>query len=249
MNLKDFEKHKAAIWDKCEKECGFPLVREFRNFVEREEVGDPKEYINGDPEGEESYLASLQSVSEKYVTAMRLIPKGKPSHDEKPSQPKRRYRKCSERRFYLVNFVIDRPYKRGTLIDWKRMVTEWNRAHPSDLMSLSALRVEYQRALKEDSLMLQVYIIRNTQVLTNTWQALGKRFKDLANGNPINFGMAALAGQKLWNDNQPLIVFLAEAIKKSPRFKEIQVHSPKQAARLESELEAIVNVGDLKPLV
>ena len=253
MNLKNLEKCKTAIWHERENECGFPLVQEFRDFVERNEVGDPKDYVDGDPEGEEAYLDGLESVSKRYVTAMRLIPKGKPYYNEKSSQPKRRYRKCFVRRFYLVNFVIDkasnRVYKRGTRFDWQHIVAEWNKSNPSDTLESSTLRVEYQRAIKDGALVLQVYIIQSNQILTNSWQPLQKQLKDMADTNPISFGMAAIAGQQLWNDTQPLISLLAEVIKKSPLFKEIEVHNPRQGARPESKLEAIVNMGDISNVV
>ena len=69
MDLKYFEKRKTAIWAKYEKEAGFPLTQKFRDYVEWEEVGDPKEYIDGEPEGEEEYLEARERVSMEHVTA------------------------------------------------------------------------------------------------------------------------------------------------------------------------------------
>jgi len=244
----DITKEIKTIRTEAEKELGFPLVEKFWDIVE-DDVGNAATDYDGDPEGQEEYIESYRNVTGRYVMALSALPsiKAKPSTDGngEPTQPKKRYRKCFERRFYLVNFVIDRPYKRGTRIDWKRMVTEWNKSHPSDPMPLSTLRVEYQRAIKEDALMLQVYIIRDNRFLTGLWQPLEKQLRDMANNNPISFGMAAIAGQKLWNDTQPLISLLAEAIKKSPMFKEIEAHNPEEAARINSELEALVNMGDI----
>ncbi|GAJ16247.1 unnamed protein product, partial [marine sediment metagenome] len=190
-------------------------------------------------------------LSENIPIWKTILHKGGTSaaRDSTEAKSRKIYRKCFERRFYLVNFVMDRPYKRGTRIDWKRMIAEWNKSHPSDQMNLSALKGRYQCAIKEDSLMLQVYIIRNKQELTNLWQPLEKQLRDIANNNPFSFALASLAGQKLWNDTQPLILFLTEAIRKSPMFKDIEVHNPEQAARINSELEAVVNMGDIKALV
>jgi hypothetical protein len=249
MNL---EKEKKAIRAEAERELGYPLVQELWGIVE-EDVGNAAEDFDGDPEGQEEYLELYRKVVEKYVTVLGFAPHhNKISTDgdgERTPHPKRRYRKCLERRFYLVNFVMDRPYKRGTRIDWKPVVAEWNKSHPSDLMQLSTLRVEYQHAIKEDTLMLQVYITRNNQLLTNLWQPLKKQLKDMQKYAPMSYAITSLVGQKLWNDTQPLISLLAESIKKPPMFKEIEVQNPEQATRLESELEAIANSGDLKPLV
>lgn len=176
----DVRKEIKAIRTEAEKELGYPLVEKFWDIVE-DNVGNAATDYDGDPEGQEEYIESYRNVTGRYVMALSALPsiKAKPSTDGngEPTQPKKRYRKCFERRFYLVNFVIDRPYKRGTRIDWKRMVTEWNKSHPSDPMHLSTLRVEYQRAIKEDSLMLQVYVIRNKQKLTNSWWSLREAIK------------------------------------------------------------------------
>ena len=96
--------------------------------------------------------------------------------------------------------------------------------------------------------MLQVYIIRDNRFLSGLWQPLEKQLRDMANNNQFGFILASLAGQKLWNDTQPLILLLAEAIKKSPMFNEIEAHNPEEAARINSELEALVNMGDIKAL-
>ena len=248
----DITKEIKAIRSEAEKELGFPLVEKFWDIVE-DDVGNAATDYDGDPEGQEAYIESYRNVTRRYVMALSALPsiKAKPSTDGngEPTQPKKRYRKCFERRFYLVNFVMDRPYKRGTRIDWKRMVTEWNKSHPSDPMSLSALRVEYQRAIKEDTLMLQVYIIRGNRLKTRLWQPLEKKLRDMAHNNPFSYVLASLVGQKMWNDTQPLILSLNEAIRNSPMFKEIEAQDPEEAARLERALQVIVNMGDLKPLV
>lgn len=249
----DIRKEIKVIQAKAEREFGSLLAKKFWDIIE-DDVGDSAKDFDGDPEGQEEYIESYRNVAGRYVMALQTAQppievKHSTDGNGEPTQPKQRYRKCFERRFYLVNFVIDRPYKRGTRIDWNRMVTEWNKSNPSDPMPLSTLRVEYQRAIKEDPLMLQVYIIRGSRFLTGLWQPRENQLRDMVNNNPFGFVMAATGGQKLWNDTQPLISLLNEAIKKSPMFKEIEVHNPEQAARLESELEVIVNMGNLKPLV
>jgi len=238
----EFEKNRASIWAKYEREYGNLIAQEIRDQVE-------EDIIRVSTDDEETLEDLDVYLSDNIPIWENILLKGGASPATDSTKPTNRYRKCFERRFYLVNFVIDRPYKRGTRIDWKRMVTEWNKSHPSDPMSLSALRVEYQRAIKEDSLMLQVRIIRNNQILTSFWQPLQKQLRDMANNNPFGFVIASLASQNLWNDTQPLMLYLNQVIKNSPMFKEFEAHYPEEAARIESELEAIVNMGDIKALV
>jgi len=249
----DIRKEIKAIQAKAERQYGSLLAKKFWDIIE-EDVGDSADDLDGDPEGQKEYIKCYRNVAGRYVMALQTAQssiKVKPSTDgnREPPQPKKRYRKCFERRFYLVNFVIDRPYKRGTRIDWKRMITEWNKSHPSDPMPLSSLRVEYQRAIKEDALMLQVHIIRDNQFLTKLWQPLDKQLRDMANNDPFSFFFASLGFQKLWNDTQPLILALKERIRNSPMFKEIEAHNPEAAARIDSELEVTANMGDTKALV
>lgn len=242
----DIRKEMKAIQAQAEEEFGFPLVGAFWDIVEKD-VGNYAEDYKDDPDGVEAYIESYRNVASRYVKALQIaLPsiKAKPSTEEnvKSPQPKKRYRKCFERRYYMVNFVLDRPsYKRGTRIDWERMVTAWNITHPSDPISLSTLRVEYQRAIKEAVLILQVNIVRHKQLLTTSWQALDKQLRDMT--NPISFGLASLDGQKTWTETQPIILFLNEAIRNSPMFKNIKVDNPELAAQIESELDEIVKMG------
>ena len=238
----EFEKRRNSIWAKHEREFGHLIAQETRDKVE----GDNLRVSIDD----EMTLDDLDGYLSWNIPVWKdILLKGGASPARDSTKPTKRYRKCFERRFYMVNFVKDRPYRRGTRIDWKRMVAEWNKSHPSDLMNKDALRVEYQNAIKEDSLMLQVAIIRDKQFLTSLWQPLKKQLRDMANGNPINFFIASLAGQQLWNDTQPLMLYLNEVIKASPMFKEIEAQNPEEAARIESELQAIVDMGDITALV
>lgn len=244
MNLKDFEKRKAAIWAKYEREYGSLIAQEIRDRIDGEII----RLSRNDPETLDDLDGYLSSNIPIWKT---ILLKGETSaaRDSAKAKPTKRYRKCFERRFYLVNFVMDRPYKRGTRIDWKPMVTEWNKSNHSDQMSLSSLRVAYQRAIIEDPLMLQVRIIRGGRFLTGLWQQLENKLRDMQKYAPMSYALASLVGQRMRDDTQPIISSLIESIKNSPKFKEIEAQNPEQTARLESELEAIANSGDLKPLV
>ncbi len=157
---KDFERRKKAVWEELEKEYDFPVAEKIRNYLEVEEVGAPRDYIDGDPEGEDVYLESLKSVVRRYFTFLELFElKVKPSNGEPPRRKEIR-RKWFERRLYLVNFVLDKGLNPKTRrIDWKRITTEWNTANPSDTISLPTLKNEYYHALKDEPLMAQFFIL------------------------------------------------------------------------------------------
>jgi len=167
MSLHDFEWRKKKVWDEVVADAGlgFPLARDFRDYVEREEVGDPKDYIDGDPEGQEEYLESLRSVAKRYVTALSLIRfKNEPSDtkNERLSMSKQLHRGPFERRFRLVGFVLDCWERYGrSYIPWRHITAEWNKANPhSPIVSKDSFERAYRRAIKEDGIMIQLLVIR-----------------------------------------------------------------------------------------
>ncbi|MFC1905180.1 hypothetical protein ACFLXL_00030 [Chloroflexota bacterium] len=154
----DFEKEKKAIWHEFEKQHGLRVPQKGKDYLEREMVGDSERNFAGDPEGENEYLRTLRNVAESYITVIKLFFEEKPSYDNsgKLSKPKKTYRKCFERRFYLVDFIVDKGWNIKTgRINWKGTVNEWNKAHPSDIMSLPVLKAEYYRAMQEAPLIIQ----------------------------------------------------------------------------------------------
>lgn len=244
MNLKEFEKLKDSIWAKWEEEYGSPIAQAIRDRIEKEIVRLTKD----EPETLDDldvYLGQHIPIWKSLVSQSGTSP----AKELTKAKPQKRYRKCFERRFNLVNFVLDRLYKRGTLIDWKRIVTELNEANPYHPMSLSTLRVEYQRAIKEHTLMLQVYISRSNRFPNSLWQPLDKQLRNMAHNQPFSYVMASLIGQKMWADQQPLILSLSESIKKSPMFKEIEAQDPETAAIIHSKLEELTNMGEIRPAV
>jgi hypothetical protein len=242
MNSKEFEKRRKSIWAKHERDYGSLIAQKVRDRIEEElRVSSDEERTLEDLDG---YLGS-------FIPIWKILLKDGQSAagDSAKAKPQKRYRKCFERRFYLVNFVLDKHYKRGTRIDWKCMVAEWNKAHPSDTMALPTLRVEYQRAIKEGALMFQVFINRISryeQTLAGIWRPLKKELENMASNTPSSFVLASVVGQKLWSDFQPLILALNEAIRNSPLFTEAEAYSPESVARGNSELEVIKNIGNIK---
>lgn len=152
MNIKT---EVRAIRKQAEEELGFPLVQVVWDMIE-DDVGDSPDSFDGDPEGYEEYLSTYRSVTERWVEGLGAQLKAfnrEPSTgaNVEPSRPKKRYRKCFERRFYLIDFVAGRNTETNR-ISWKRTVSDWNKAHPSDTMSLPVLKAEYYRALQDSPL-------------------------------------------------------------------------------------------------
>jgi hypothetical protein len=244
MDVKEFEKRRNSIWAKYERELGCPIVQSVRDRTEADIVRLSSSISET--------LADLEGFLRDNILIWKaLVGKGdaQNSGDSVGVKPQRKYRKSFERRFYLVNFVMDHPFRKGSRIDWERMATAWNTAHLSDQMRPDSLRVEYYRAIKEDVLMLQVHISRGKVLLAKPGQLLDQGLRNMAAKNPLIFAVASLVGQKMWTDTQPLILALRDSIKNSPMYKELESQNPEQAASLESQLEAIVNMGDLNPVI
>jgi hypothetical protein len=157
----DIKKEKKAIQAEAEQELGYPLVKKFWDAVE-DDVGNAAEDFDGDPEGQKEYIGCYRNVASRYVELLQIIQRVKPSTDGNGEQSKHKkiYRKCFERRFYMVDFVEEKGYDAVTRrIDWKRTATEWNKAHPSDTMRLPVLKAEYYRAMREGPLLKQRIIM------------------------------------------------------------------------------------------
>ncbi len=218
---------------------GFPLVKDFKDYVEREEVGDPKEYINGDPEGVEEYLESLRNVATKYATGLKLLKlnaKGKSSdgNNEKPPMSKELYRGPFERRFRLVGFVIDCWECAGrSYIPWKYVTAEWNKANPHSLIvSRDTFERAYRRAVKEDGIMIQLLVIKALEAnapvsnLAKTLESEQERrvFKELSDADRGQDGESVLSllykhyvltdKQEVSNRRRDIMLSLAERYRK-----------------------------------
>ena len=207
MKPNDFEKRKKQIWDKVEADIalGFPLTKAYKEYVEREEVGKPEEYIGGDPEGEEKYLESLLSVATRCVTGLKLLKLsfGGEDQNRKPSISKELLRGPFERRFRLVRFVVDCWERYGrSYIPWDYVTAEWNEANPhSPIGSKDTIERAYRRAAKEDGIMIQLLVVKASEVKTSindvarTLEREQERqvLKDLANADKGQHGESVLS--------------------------------------------------------
>jgi len=156
-------KELKTIKAEAQGEVDFPLVPEFWKGIESL-IGNAPGDFDDDPEGQQNYVREYRNVTEASMLGLKFGQppiKVKPSTDGngEPPQPKKIYRKCFERRFYIVDFVVGKGHNTKThRIDWKVTVMEWNKAHPSDIMSLPVLKAEYYRAMREGPLILQYLV-------------------------------------------------------------------------------------------
>jgi hypothetical protein len=158
MSIKEFEKERKAIWSECQKELGWSLPMPFREAIEQ--------MVHLNPRDEET-LDDLNGLLADIVPALEYIPmSNKTNKDSAEAKPKRRYKKCYERRVLLFAFVTkwNRPFHR---INWKQTVAEWNKAHPSDIMSVPVMKAEYYHALRNDPpISFMNLLVRLNHVLT-----------------------------------------------------------------------------------
>jgi hypothetical protein len=141
-----------SIQNEAEKELGFPLVERIWDIVE-EDVGNAATDYGDDPEGQEEYIESYRTVTQRYVKILseQFPIKAKPSTggNEQPANPKKIYRKPLERRLHLLQYVGNEKGWSKARANWKQITTKWNREHPFDRKTQGVLKVEYYRTLKD----------------------------------------------------------------------------------------------------
>lgn len=173
---KEFKKGKKAIWSKYEKKEGLRLTQEIKDAIEN---------LAGCSPDEETYLQDLESSISDHIRIISKTMQDGQLNSTAKGEPKRRYQKCFERRFYLVDFVVTWGQNMGThRIDWKRTVTEWNKAHPSDTMSLPVLKAEYYRALRERPLLQQYFVTYAGKMAASYWRFYSKFYYKYDNDIP-----------------------------------------------------------------
>lgn len=230
----NYEKRKKAIWADHERAFGCLIAQPFRDAVEKQ--------LKGTSPDDDTFLEDLDAAIPGYLELMKAwgaSNAGSSASDggSTKAKPQRTYRKCFERRFYLVDFVmanspidlvrtmkewhethrfhlVDREHDgRRLRIDWRQTVAEWNTAHPSDVMSLAVLKAEYYRAIREDALMWQFFLYRSQQLMANAWQPLKKRLSDLYKNGPLDVPLITAFGIAMrQNSPSPMDVSLAGAL-------------------------------------
>jgi len=192
LNIRDFKKRKKAIWTRYQKLSSFPLLPKFQDTIEQ--------MLRVNREDEET-LDDLNGFLSDLVPALQYIPVSRQTNgDSTEVKPRRRYKKCFARRVYLVDFVMGRNQE-STRINWKRTVAEWNRVHPSDIMSLPVLKAEYYKALRDPPITIM-------HLMYGVGHLIGRFEKVLDYDVPI--GEWTQIGNEVWELSLKLIAFCTE---------------------------------------
>jgi hypothetical protein len=225
-------------WAEAEQVLGFKIVQDARD--EFESLYRPK-----DDTFLEDFRGGLQDhipFWKKLYTSFQTSTVKKDTSTSKTGKT----RKSLERSYRLVAFVDSRPYKRGTLKDWIRLVEDWNRNNPFDKLAKNTLRVEYSEASREPEIVIQFSILKDLKALKERWAALKGKLPQLARQNPLFLLVALGEAQRLWNQTQPEIEALIKSIMESPLMTQI----PNKDALIKT-LKEIGNEGnpDIDPAI
>jgi hypothetical protein len=156
-----------AVWRRQERKHGVRVAPELRRMVE-------ERYLTGlhDSDVElEDFEQGVEGFVQQELPAIIAFVKTQAASPRAESLPvpvklrarARTYRKPFERRLHILGFVassvVPFPYllqrsldTAGRRIGWKRLVGEWNQAHPHDPFTSETLRVAYYRASREQYL-------------------------------------------------------------------------------------------------
>lgn len=187
---KDFEKGKSAIWARWEKTLGKRIPPKARALIETD-----VEIIPGDEDVALNDLDGLiQEFFRKYEAFKEFEVMEYFSSRKKirSSVSKKRYKRCFEKRLYLVEFIMRRRltidnWERRSFalrrrINWKQMCGEWNEVHPNDHMSPAGFKVRYYRAIAEEDIQRE-YFDKKDYEYQNWWQELfSELLKDIEEG-------------------------------------------------------------------
>ena len=155
---KDFKKRIQALWKRKEREYGIKMPPEFRDYFTNKDAFDYEDTEDTNLEESEGLIDEffqMEKALRKREKAAGYFPPC-----PKPSSTRKRYQRCFEKRFHLVDFVIDQtmplreqgPFTHNKRFNWKWLCSEWNAAHPYDPMNKEALKVAYYRAVAEEDI-------------------------------------------------------------------------------------------------
>lgn len=149
MNKKEFEKKKGNLWAAAEERHAVYIPNIFRAEFE-------KKY--GVFHGYRTDLEDLEMDIDEQAKLLSLVknPKGT---DIARQNDKKSYRRCSDKRMYLIEFVIKYYleqfknaldiYIKPPRFKWQRITERWNKVHPGDFITWPALKVNFYRAKKK----------------------------------------------------------------------------------------------------
>lgn len=172
----DLVKRKNTLWKNWEEKLGKRIPQDVRAHFEADVETGPDEDVA---------LLDLNGLIEETIERAALL-NGVEKYFSGRSKPKvmstKRYQRSFEKRVYLVKFVLATqrffPRKR---IDWERVCSEWNMAHPNDLFTKEVIKVRYYRAIAEKDIK-QIYL---NEIEAMIIEQLVELFGDVNKARPI----------------------------------------------------------------
>jgi len=168
----DIEKAIKKCWDSIEAQIGLPIIEGSGRKMIEDWANIP---MTKDPVHLEDALLDLERFN-KAVKIVNYLRKGKP--DKKSTKVKGMGVKAHQiavknfqRRVSIAEFVLFNMYTTHELfynlytnkhlpkrrIDWKAILSEWNKKHPSDIMSTTnVFRTTFYRILREQNVLADV---------------------------------------------------------------------------------------------
>lgn len=158
----ELAKEERKIFNTWEKDFGYPIVTPLRKQAKAgtlKELGITEADLDGDPELQENYLDKLNDYARGVVFVMKYSSSSADGSNAQPARTKKgSYNKTFERRFHLVEFVIDSWARDSrSRIDWKRVTAEWNEVHPYDQFeNPTSLKSLYNQAIRQTGIIMQL---------------------------------------------------------------------------------------------
>jgi len=180
----DVDKVIRKVWHKLETEIG-PIPDEYREDIAELAGGEP---VLDDAEYVECFVLEMGIILKAHKL-FKQIEKGTVESNKESKLSKRGKR--FERRAYIGYFILSRLYTTPELyyplfnrrpitkrrIDWQRMQSEWNDAHPSDTMkSPDVFRTSFYRIMREDEVIQEIF--RRVKAEMDKFM---EKFKELSN--------------------------------------------------------------------
>lgn len=150
----ELAKEERAVLDTVKGEFGFllpPSLQKNLKDYTLQELGISEADLNGDPDRQQEYLTKFKRWLEGATLLTKYRPLPSANNVQSAKTKREPYTKTYERRYHLVEFVIDSWMRDNrSRIDWERVTSEWNEAHPYDrFVKPISLKSLFNKAIRE----------------------------------------------------------------------------------------------------
>lgn len=155
----ELEKEERKSFHCVKGEFGYSLPTSLQKRVKDftlKELGISEADLDGDPDNQKIYLTRLSNWAEGVTLLYKYNPSTSASNAQPAGTKRGPYIKTYERRYHLVEFVIDSWTRDNrSRIDWERVTAEWNEVHPYDRFEKPiSLKSLFNKAIREPGIIL-----------------------------------------------------------------------------------------------